>query len=131
MATEKDGWGKLLGHLRVDRGELLQDMAKNAGISTTYFSAIESGDRDIPVGLTEKIATSYSLSAEQYGELRKAELERSRKAVQIDMTGITDLAVKDAVLNFAAKAPSLTTEKAERINKILMEGSPYLQGGNA
>lgn len=129
MANEKDGWAKLLKHLRIDRDELLQDMAKNAGITTTYFSAIESGDRDIPAGLTEKLALHYELSAEQWHELRKAELARNRKAVQIDMSGIDDMNVKDVILNFAAKASSLTGEQALRINKILMEGSPYFQGG--
>lgn len=129
MANEKDGWGKLLKHLRIDRDELLQDMAKNAEIATTYFSAIESGDRDIPAGLTEKLALRYELSEEQWRELRKAELARNRKAVQIDMSGIKDINVKDAVLNFAAKASSLTSEQALRINKILMEGSPYFPGG--
>lgn len=129
MANEKDGWGKLLKHLRIDRNELLQDMAKNAELTTTYFSAIENGDRDIPVGLTEKLALHYGLSEEQWRELRKAELERNRKAVQIDMSGIDDINVKDAVLNFAAKAQSLTKEQALRINKILMEGSPCFQGG--
>ncbi len=129
MATEKDGWAKLLKHLRIDRDELVQDMAKNAGITTTYFSAIENGDRDIPAGLTEKIATSYGLSGEEYRRLRNEELLRPRKAVQIDMSGITDTDVKDAVLNFAAKAAGLSSDQAVRINNILMEGSPYLQGG--
>lgn len=129
MANEKDGWGKLLEHFRIDKNLLLKDIAKKADLTTTYFSAIESGDRDIPAGLTEKLAEAYQMDESQWEALHKAELARERKAVQINMTPVTDTAVKEVILNFAAKATGLTKDQAVRINNILNEGSalPYLR----
>ena len=36
-------------------------MAKDMGIAPSYLSAIESGERVIPVDFTEKISEKYSL----------------------------------------------------------------------
>ncbi len=116
-------YGKFLKTLRIQKEEYLQDMAKNLGIQSSYLSAIESGTRDIPVDLTQKICKEYNLSDEDSAKLHTLELNRERKAVQLDFEKIKDNALaKETVLNFASKFADLSSEQLESINKILNGG---------
>lgn len=127
MAEQNEGreYGKFLKHLRIDKGEMLKNMADKLGLNSSYLSAIESGSRDIPPDLTEKICVKYGLDEKSRGELKKAELEADRKLVQINMEKINgNRLAKEVVLNFAGKAASLTDEQLTEINKILNKEIP-------
>lgn len=80
-ATE---YGKYLKKLRIDKDKTLAAMAKDMGIAPSYFSAIESGERVIPVDFTEKISEKYSLDDTAKDELRELELKTPRNALQLD-----------------------------------------------
>lgn len=113
-------YGEFLKHLRIDRREMLKNMAGKLGLNSSYLSAIESGNRDIPPDLTDKICNAYGLSVEQRNELKGAELKTDRKLVQIDMEKINgNRLAKEVVLDFAGKAASLTDEQLSEIKKIL------------
>ena len=113
-------YGELLKHLRINKHEMLKNMAGKLGLNSSYLSAIESGNRDIPPDLTEKICTEYGLDEGQRKELKEAELNTDRKLVQIDMKKINENRLaKEVVLNFAGKAESLTDEQLSEINAIL------------
>ena len=113
-------YGELLKHLRINKHEMLKNMAGKLGLNSTYLSAIESGNRDIPPDLTDKICTEYGLDEGQRKELKEAELNTDRKLVQIDMKKINENRLaKEVVLNFAGKAESLTDEQLSEINAIL------------
>lgn len=71
-ATE---YGKYLKKLRIDKDKTLAAMAKDMGIAPSYLSAIESGERVIPVDFTEKISEKYSLDDTAKDELRELELK--------------------------------------------------------
>lgn len=122
MADERQisEYGEFLKHLRIDKREMLKNMADKLGIKSSYLSAIESGTRDIPPTLTEQICSKYGLSDEECKKLHEAELNEDRKLVQIDMEKINaNRLAKEVVLNFAGKAASLTDEQLEEINAIL------------
>ena len=122
MAEERQisEYGELLKHLRINKHEMLKNMAGKLGLNSSYLSAIESGNRDIPPDLTDKICTEYGLDEGQRKELREAELNTDRKLVQIDMKKINENRLaKEVVLNFAGKAESLTDEQLSEINAIL------------
>lgn len=113
-------YGELLKHLRINKHEMLKNMAGKLGLNSSYLSAIESGNRDIPPDLTDKICTEYGLDEGQRKELKEAELNTDRKLVQIDMKKINENRLaKEVVLNFAGKAESLTDEQLSEINAIL------------
>lgn len=113
-------YGEFLKHLRIDKREMLKNMAGRLGLNSSYLSAIESGNRDIPPDLTDKICNEYGLSAEERNKLKMAELKTDRKLVQIDMDKINlNLLAKEVVLDFAGKAASLTDDQLEEIKKIL------------
>lgn len=122
MAEERQisEYGELLKHLRINKHEMLKNMAGKLGLNSSYLSAIESGNRDIPPDLTDKICTEYGLDEGQRKELKEAELNTDRKLVQIDMKKINENRLaKEVVLNFAGKAESLTDEQLSEINAIL------------
>lgn len=122
MAEERQisEYGEFLKHLRINKHEMLKNMAGKLGLNSSYLSAIESGNRDIPPDLTDKICTEYGLDEGQRKELKEAELNTDRKLVQIDMKKINENRLaKEVVLNFAGKAESLTDEQLLEIKAIL------------
>ena len=122
MAEERQisEYGEFLKHLRINKHEMLKNMAEKLGLNSSYLSAIESGNRDIPPDLTDKICTEYGLDEEHRKELKEAELNTDRKLVQIDMKKINENRLaKEVVLNFAGKAESLTDEQLSEIKAIL------------
>ena len=80
-ATE---YGKYLKKLRIDKDKTLAAMAKDMGIAPSSLSAIENGERVIPVDFTEKISEKYSLDDTAKDELRELELKTPRNALQLD-----------------------------------------------
>ena len=122
MAEERQisEYGEFLKHLRINKHEMLKNMAGKLGLNSSYLSAIESGNRDIPPDLTDKICVEYGLDEGQRKELKDAELNTDRKLVQIDMKKINENRLaKEVVLNFAGKAESLTDEQLSEIKAIL------------
>ncbi|GMO51826.1 MAG: hypothetical protein Pg6C_16820 [Treponemataceae bacterium] len=55
-------FGHFIRRIRIDRGELLYDMARKLGVGPAYLSGVEFGKRKIPDGWEEKIARIYGLS---------------------------------------------------------------------
>ena len=118
-ATE---YGKYLKKLRIDKDKTLAAMAKDMGIAPSYLSAIESGERVIPVDFTEKISEKYSLDDMAKDELRELELKTPRNALQLDFkkSGSTEEQKNLAIL-FAQKYAGLSTEQIEKIRAVLEE----------
>ena len=113
-------YGEFLKHLRINKHEMLRDMAGKLGLNSSYLSAIESGNRDIPPSLTSLICKEYDLDEDERQKLHEAELNEDRKLVQINMDVINkNRLAKEVVLNFAGKAESLTDEQLKEINAIL------------
>ena len=122
MAEERQisEYGEFLKNLRIDKREMLKNMEDKLGIKSSYLSAIESGNREIPPTLTELICSKYNLSDEECKTLHEAELNKDRKLVQIDMEKInSNRLAKEVVLNFAGKAANLSDEQLKEINAIL------------
>lgn len=122
MAEERkmSDYGMLLKHLRIDGKEMLKDMAGRLGLKSSYLSAIESGARDIPPDLTDRLCAEYGLDGAKRAELKEAELNAERKLVQIDMEKINGSRLaKEVVLNFAGKVTGLTDAQLNAINAVL------------
>jgi len=108
-----NAFGKYCRKLRIDRGELMKDMAKKIGVSAAYLSAVEVGRRKIPKEWLEKIGREYCLNVEQRAELKKA-YDESKTEVKIN---IGDLSEDDRSLAvaFARKFASLDSKTKEEI----------------
>ena len=69
MLTE---FGKALRKIRIDRQQLLKDMANKLGVSSAYLSAVENGKRRMPQDWVSKIASIYSLDSDAQADLQNA-----------------------------------------------------------
>ena len=110
MLTE---FGKALRKIRVDRQQLLRDMADKLGVSSAYLSAVETGKRRIPQDWVSKIASIYSLSCEEQADLQSA-ADNSFFDVTISLVNASEQK-RNAVLSFARALDGLNDEDLKRI----------------
>ena len=110
MLTE---FGKVLRKLRINRQEILKDMADTLKVSSAYLSAVETGKRRIPTDWVSRISESYSLSQDEQSELQYA-AEISTPDVTISLSGASP-ARRDAVLSFAKALDGMSDEELTKI----------------
>lgn len=109
--------GKELRKLRIDRGEVLRDMAEKLSISSAYLSSIENGKRRASEELIEKIEKLYSLNQTESKNLQKS-LEKSIDEVTITLKNSTGIK-RDLGLVFARKFDGLSNQDIQNLMKIL------------
>lgn len=114
--------GKFLRTFRIQRGELLKDMAETLCVAPAYLSSIENGKRTPSRKLIDTIIEKYKLSALDVDELNKAFYETIDE-VTIN-THSANLQQRDLCVSFAQKFNELSESQIDEINKIL-KSCPY------
>jgi transcriptional regulator with XRE-family HTH domain len=112
MANE---FGKELRKLRIDHSEKLLDMAANIEVSVAFLSAVETGRKEVPPALTEKVIARYKLDDFAARTLRNA-ADASRKSFRLAPQ--TQYG-RETVALLARKMDSLSTEDFASIQRIL------------
>lgn len=110
-------YGKELRKIRIDREEILKDMAEKLGMTPSYLSAIESGKRTIPSELTSKLSNLYSLSPEETNNLKEAEVKTS-KLVTLSLEGET-AEKQELAIKFARSFEKMDDETAKQVTNWL------------
>ena len=96
MLTE---FGQHLRKLRIDCNEFLKDMADKLGVTSSYLSAIETGNRNIPDGWVVKISQLYGLDGIQQDQLQDAAFNSAR-SITMDLSN-TQPKQRETALLFA------------------------------
>ncbi len=109
--------GKFLRKLRIDRGEVLFDMARRLGVSSAFLSAVENGNKRMPPDWNKTIPTIYSLSASAMDELTSA-IAESEKGIAIDF-GPLGPEQRRLGVALARKIPTLTPEQTKELQTLL------------
>ncbi|MBR4749724.1 MAG: helix-turn-helix transcriptional regulator [Abditibacteriota bacterium] len=109
--------GVFLRKLRIDRRELLRDMANKLNVSSAFLSAVENGKKKFPDSWVEKLRIIYSLDDMQLSELRNAILE-SGDIVELSIRNKTRDCVNLAV-TLARRFDSLDDETSKKIVELL------------
>lgn len=110
-------FGKACRKLRIDRGELLKDMADKLEVTSSYLSAVEIGKRNIPKEWPEMIAKLYGLKeADQHKLLRAARLSQKTVSLQLDNLSGDD---RELAFAFARDFGELDEVDKDKIKKIL------------
>ena len=65
-------FGKILRRIRVDRDDLLADMAQRIGVSAAFLSKVENGLAKPSDKIVEQIIEKYNITGYQREELEKA-----------------------------------------------------------
>ncbi len=118
MLTE---FGKFCRKLRIDKGELLKDMAEILCVTPSYLSAVEVGKRNVPYEWGELLSDSYNLSELEIRELTKA-IDNSQLNLKLDLNNFS-VFEKDIALSFARNFKELTDTDKESIRNILSKNS--------
>ncbi len=114
MLTE---FGKVLKKIRVDRNEILKDMANKLGVTVSYLSAIENGKREVPDNWINKIKSNYRLSSKESSDLENSFFE-SKKEISIKLSNLNDTK-KQAAIAFAREFEEFSDEEIKAILKII------------
>lgn len=112
--------GKFLRKIRIDRGELLKDMANNLGMSSSMLSSIENNNRKPPKDFVSRVESAYQLTAEQAEDLARATVE-SVDLVTIDMEHLSP-DDQELAFSFARRFSDLDAESKQNIMTILKKG---------
>jgi transcriptional regulator with XRE-family HTH domain len=116
-------YGKILRKIRIDKGELLNDMAKKLEISPALLSYIENAKREIPPGFTEKAIARYGLKGDVADRLRAEEMQ-SRKTVKLELKPEVSLEKRQTALLFARTFNNMNDDVLTKIRELL-EGEDY------
>ena len=109
--------GRFLRKLRIDRGELLRDMAAKLGVAISFLSSVENGKKGMPSDWGAKIASIYGLSEEQKHELDVAVAE-SEKGIGVKFDGLPPESRRISAA-FARKVRDFTPSERQRLEQIL------------
>lgn len=112
-----NNFGKFCRKLRIDRGELLADMAKKLGVSSAFLSKVENGGKKPPKEWQEKIASVYQLNESQMSELENSLFE-AMNYHSLDMTGYSE-DNRSMLLSFARKLNNMDDSKKAQLKKLM------------
>ena len=117
MATD---YGKILRIIRVEKGELLGDMADSLGVSSAYLSSIENGNRNVPAHFTDDVVAFYHLTKGMERKLRKAEISNMKEVKLSFEQGVPSVRKETAYL-FARTFKNMEESDIEKIRDILLK----------
>jgi transcriptional regulator with XRE-family HTH domain len=113
--------GKILRKIRIDRQELLRDMAETLGVSAAYLSAVENGKRNAPAAWIDKIIQAYRLNPDEAKQLRSA-FDESKDELRISLQRVS-AQQRNTAISFAKALEGLSDEELERIMKVVQKAS--------
>jgi len=111
--------GKFLRKIRIERDEILKDMANKLEVSVAYISAIENGKRAFPEDWKEKIIKLYDFNNERIEEFNKA-IINSKESFELSLKEADD-AKRDFAYVFARRFNELDEETIAKIKELLGE----------
>jgi len=114
-------FGKILRKIRIDRNELLKNMADNLNITSAYLSSIENGKRAPTETILNSVITYYSLSENDINDLKHSYFE-TLEEITINTDNMSDRR-KDISLSFARKIESMSEDDLEKIKAILRKSN--------
>lgn len=110
-------FGKFCRKLRIEKDEVLLDMARKLDVTPSFLSAVEVGKKNVPENWGKVLIEKYSLNTEQAEELYQA-IKDSVRQVKFDLYNKKETD-RDLLLAFARKLDILDTEEKESILSIL------------
>lgn len=112
-----NAFGKFCRKLRIERDEILKDMANKLGVSSAYLSAVENSDRNIPTEWKQKLVNIYGLSELQERALELAIIE-TNKQITINLAE-QNTQKQEFALKLAREFDTLTEEQMDKIIKLI------------
>lgn len=113
--------GKELRKIRLDRHEVLFDMAKKIGVSTAMLSAVETGSKPAPDGFVSRLAGCYEEIARDHEHFEElADLTKTQ--VKLKLEG--DKKTNALMVAFARSVNELNNADIEAMLEVLAKYRP-------
>lgn len=112
-------FGKFCRKLRIERGELLKDMAQKLRVTSSYLSAVETGKRAVPETWIKRISEEYNLNQKELEELNRAK-DISAQVIKVDFNNKSD-SDKETLLKLARSFDSFSAETKAKLIEIIKE----------
>ena len=120
--------GKFLRKLRIDRGEVLLDMAEKLGVSSSFLSAVENGKKRMPSRWNELLPSLYSLPEPMKTEFTNA-VASSEKGIEIPLAGL-DIQQRRLGVALAREIRTLSPQKAAKLQALLFDAGDCRKKGD-
>lgn len=111
--------GIALRKIRLEKQELLRDMAAKLNVSSAFLSAVETGKKRPPANFVDRICTVYELDANERSELLQA-AELSLSEVRINLSEASS-AQRQVAVSFAKALNGLTDAEISEIMRVFNE----------
>jgi len=108
--------GIALRKIRLDRQELLKDMADRLKVSSAFLSAVETGKKRPPANFIDRICSAYELSEDEKKELQLA-ADMSLDEIKIGLTDSSSMQ-RQAAVSFAKVLNDLTDDEISKIMQV-------------
>lgn len=112
--------GKELRKIRLDRDELLKDMAQKLDVTVAYLSAVENGNRKFPDSWIGIIAEEYQLDAQEIEKLQCLAFDE-RDSININIQNVNKKE-RSLAYSFARRFNDLSEDDINELEKILKKG---------
>jgi transcriptional regulator with XRE-family HTH domain len=112
--------GRFLRKLRIDRGEILKDMADKLEVSSSFLSAVENGKKRMPSAWNNEIVKLYQLDPDDQITFTKA-IAETEESVEMNFSQAS-YQNREVAISFARKFIDFDDEQVEEIKKILQKG---------
>ncbi len=113
--------GKFLRKIRIDRGEVLKDMADKLGVTASFLSAVENGKKRMPSSWNSLICSLYGLDYDQMDEFTRAVADSENK-IELDFTNTTP-AQRELAVSFARKFNDFDERQLKSFIELLRRGN--------
>lgn len=110
-------FGKAVRKYRVDSGETQMEVAEALGVSIAFWSAIETGKKNVPPDLLQKVISHFEILGDEAEKLQMLSWV-SQRDVKINMQNMSDRS-RELVVGFARKFSSLDEEKQQKLRDLL------------
>lgn len=115
-------FGRALRKYRVDHGETQLDVANALGVTVSFFSAMETGMKNVPAETLRKLITHFRLGPDEAKQLREL-AEVSQKEVRINLRNAS-AAHREVAAGFARTFSELSDQQIDQLRRVLsMKGS--------
>ncbi len=111
--------GKFLKKLRVDRNEVLKDMAGKLGVTASFLSAVENGKKRMPSEWNGKLCAAYSLDSDNR-KLLTAAIADTEASIDLKLVDLPS-ANRELAVFFARRFSVLDSDQVKAIQKILRQ----------
>lgn len=120
--------GIVLRKIRLEKQELLKDMAAKLDVSSAFLSAIETGKKKVPANFVDKVCRVYNLDESDRNELTLA-ADMSMQEMKINLADASP-AQHQVALSFAKALNNLTDEDISEIMRVFETRKKKRGGAN-